>query len=286
MNIYKKDDLFKRKIPIAIYKNKSHISESEALHTHDFIEISYILSGSSTQKIDNRIYETKDGDLLFMTIGQQHSYTVNENSRMKYYNILIDPDLINKSIISSNSILETMLLSTFEDIIKVNVSSRCISFSGNEKIKLENILDEMYYEYEEAPNKNDSVLMGYLMVLFAYIFRKISPDTVNNSTIPPNIINYIDKHFTENITLRQLSDLSLYSPKYFSKLFKNCYGISITEYIQRKRIDMGKQLLSESNYRIDAISEKVGYSNVAHFHKYFKKLCGVTPNEYRQQHSK
>jgi len=62
MNIYKKDDLFKRKIPIAIYKNKSHISESEALHTHDFIEISYILSGSSTQKIDNRIYETKDGD--------------------------------------------------------------------------------------------------------------------------------------------------------------------------------------------------------------------------------
>jgi len=221
-----------------------------------------------------------------MTIGQQHSYTVNENSRMKYYNILIDPDLINKSIISSNSILETMLLSTFEDIIKVNVSSRCISFSGNEKIKLENILDEMYYEYEEAPNKNDSVLMGYLMVLFAYIFRKISPDTVNNSTIPPNIINYIDKHFTENITLRQLSDLSLYSPKYFSKLFKNCYGISITEYIQRKRIDMGKQLLSESNYRIDAISEKVGYSNVAHFHKYFKKLCGVTPNEYRQQHSK
>lgn len=286
MNIYKKDDLFKRKIPIAIYKNKSHISESEALHTHDFIEISYILSGSSTQKIDNRIYETKDGDLLFMTIGQQHSYTVNENSRMKYYNILIDPDLINKSIISSNSILETMLLSTFEDIIKVNVSSRCISFSGNEKIKLENILDEMYYEYEEAPNKNDSVLMGYLMVLFAYIFRKISPDTVNNSTIPPNIINYIDKHFTENITLRQLSDLSLYSPKYFSKLFKNCYGISITEYIQRKRIDMGKQLLSESNYRIDAVSEKVGYSNVAHFHKYFKKLCGVTPNEYRQQHSK
>lgn len=286
MNIYKKDDLFKRKIPIAIYKNKSHISESEALHTHDFIEISYILSGSSTQKIDNRIYETKDGDLLFMTIGQQHTYTVNENSRMKYYNILIDPDLINKSIISSNSILETMLLSTFEDIIKVNVSSRCISFSGNEKIKLENILDEMYYEYEEAPNKNDSVLMGYLMVLFAYIFRKISPDTVNNSTIPPNIINYIDNHFTENITLRQLSDLSLYSPKYFSKLFKNCYGISITEYIQRKRIDMGKQLLSESNYRIDAISEEVGYSNVAHFHKYFKKLCGVTPNEYRQQHSK
>ena len=285
MNIYKKDELFKRKTPIAIYKNSSFLSENEKMHTHDFIEIIYILSGSSSQKIDNNTYKATGGDLLFIQLNQVHSFAVEENTKMHYYNILIDPNLINKSILGSNSFFETMLLTTFEDIIKIDVSNQFISFHGNEKIKIENILSEMYYEYEKAPSKNDSVLMGYLMVLFAYIFRKLFPNADDNSTISSDIINYIDNNFTQNITLQDLSHLSLYSPKYFSKLFKKSYGISITDYIQRKRIDMSKSLLLESNFTIDAISEMVGYPNTAHFHKYFKKICGVTPNEYRKKNT-
>ncbi len=284
MNYYSKENRFTKGIPIAVYKNHSYLSEMQAAHTHDFIEITYILQGSCVQKIDETEYAAKEGDLLFITLGQVHSFRVSENSKMRYINVLIDPSLINRSIINSESSFETRLLTTFEDILKINAENRFLSFRGDERVKIENILNEMVFEYQRSPLQNDSVLIGYLTVLFAYMHRKYFRESERESLLSPEIMRYIDEHFTESITLAELSAKYLYSPKYFSKLFKARFGISFTEYIRRKRIDMGKTLLLETDFRVDTVSETVGYANTAHFHRYFKMLCGVTPNEFRKKY--
>ena len=281
---FSKEKLFTKDIPIAVCKNHSYLSEMQAAHTHDFIEITYVLQGSCVQKIDKVEYVAKEGDLLFITLDQVHSFRVRENSKMRYFNVLIDPSLINRSIISSESSFETRLLTTFEDILKINTVNRFLSFDGDERVKVENILNEMVLEYQSPVQQNDSVLVGYLMVLFAYMHRKYFHESEKKPLLSPKIIQYIDEHFTENLTLTEVSQKGLYSPKYFSRLFKARFGISLTEYIRRKRIDMGKSLLLETEFRVDTVSEMVGYSNTAHFHRYFKKLCGVTPNEYRKKY--
>jgi len=65
--------------------SKQTIYKSEDIHTHEFIEIVYIFSGSGKQTIDQAEYNVKKGDLLFINCGQTHSFQT--QSTMSFYNI-------------------------------------------------------------------------------------------------------------------------------------------------------------------------------------------------------
>ena len=166
-----------------------------------------------------------------------------------------------------------------------DISSPFVEFSGAERARTENIIEQMQREYEKKECGHDTVLKGYLTVLLAYIFRRMIPGKNDYGTVPPHIIEYIGEHLKEKITFESLAKKCFYSPKYFSRVFKECYGITVTEYIQKKRIEKGARLLKETRLPIDEISERVGYGEPVNFYKYFKKICGVTPKEYRRKNS-
>ena len=67
----------------------------------------------------------------------------------------------------------------------------------------------------------------------------------------------------------------------FTRLFKKYYGKSPTEYKVQIRIDQAKNMLIETDMRIKAIAESVGYSDALYFSRAFKKECGYSPSEYR-----
>lgn len=70
------------------------------------------------------------------------------------------------------------------------------------------------------------------------------------------------------------------TPAYLSKLFKNEKGESVSEYINKVRIDKAKELLSNPNYRIEDISEMVGFGSVRTFNRTFRALTGISPSKY------
>ena len=82
----------------------------------------------------------------------------------------------------------------------------------------------------------------------------------------------------------RISDLvafSGYSQTRFFTLFREKMGLSPNSFLTRCRIDKAKQLLSDPARRIHEVAEDVGYTDVAHFSKSFKKYVGCTPGEYR-----
>ena len=68
---------------------------------------------------------------------------------------------------------------------------------------------------------------------------------------------------------------------HFTRLFKKYYGKSPTEYKAQIRIDQAKSMLIETDMRIKAIAESVGYNDALYFSRAFKKECGYSPSEYR-----
>ena len=102
-----------------------------------------------------------------------------------------------------------------------------------------------------------------------------------------NIIDCIKSHIWdsigETITLNGLSEKVYFSPAYLSRTFKNATGVTITEYIVHARMEKAKQLLVDSNMKVQDIAEKVGISAPAYFGRLFKKETGVTPQEFRQR---
>lgn len=93
------------------------------------------------------------------------------------------------------------------------------------------------------------------------------------------MIEYVHKHYAEDITLEQLASQLYISKNYLNQLFKKVTGETFTNYVIRVRIEKAKALLLDGSYLIYEVSEMVGYQNVPYFSTLFKKHCGVSPSE-------
>lgn len=96
------------------------------------------------------------------------------------------------------------------------------------------------------------------------------------------IIQYIEQHFHEKITLDTLATYVHMNSSYLSRLFNKEIGESLTDYINRIRIERAKQLIVDSDLNINEITYMVGFSDPSYFSNTFKKFTGVTPREYKQ----
>lgn len=88
--------------------------------------------------------------------------------------------------------------------------------------------------------------------------------------------------FREPLTLEAVSQQVGFHPAYFSMLFKKVTGENFLEALSAIRMDAAKQLLMDGNLGVNDVALSVGYSDVKHFTKLFKKTMGLTPNEYRK----
>ncbi len=278
MRKYKLDFYCKNGENIAVIKKDADFTEPT--HTHDCIEIVYILSGSGKHIVDGISYDVASGSIIFINYEQVHSFEVTQS--MIYYNILIKPEAVSDKILNSDNAFEILSLTAFDDLRAADTSVPFLKFEGKGKILLETIIEEMYMEFTEKRCGYKAVLKGYLTVLLSYIFRRMLPQSANFKTIPYEITEYISKNLEKKLTLEELSKKCFYSPKYFGHIFKECYGITVTEYIQKKRIEESCRLLKETTLPIAEIGRRIGYDDAVRFYRYFKKFCGVTPNQYRK----
>lgn len=93
---------------------------------------------------------------------------------------------------------------------------------------------------------------------------------------------YIDAHYNEELPRDELAAMIYLNPDYLSRRFKEEKGISISNYIIKRRVDKAKELLRESSMPINAVAMEVGYDNFAYFAKVFRSKTEMSPNEYRK----
>lgn len=94
---------------------------------------------------------------------------------------------------------------------------------------------------------------------------------------------YLDEHYTERISLDDLSNHFFINKYYLTRIFKETYGSTINIYILSKRITRAKQLLRFSEMTMDEIGAAVGMGDANYFSRAFRKVEGVSPSEYRKQ---
>lgn len=109
-------------------------------------------------------------------------------------------------------------------------------------------------------------------------------DTAAPSKIMTNVLDYINHHFTENITLSDTAEAAAVSKSYLCEIFKKELGITFINYITNLRIERAKQLLSGSDMKMYEISSAVGFNDYTYFSQIFKKKTGMTLSQYRKRH--
>jgi AraC family transcriptional regulator, regulatory protein of adaptative response / methylphosphotriester-DNA alkyltransferase methyltransferase len=98
------------------------------------------------------------------------------------------------------------------------------------------------------------------------------------------IAEYIDKNFTERLTLETLANICHGSPYHMHRIFKKIKGMTPVEYIQEVRVHAAKKYLIQTNKAIGDIGICVGMANAPYFITLFKKKTGQTPAQFRQMH--
>ncbi|MBW4617077.1 MAG: AraC family transcriptional regulator [Desmonostoc vinosum HA7617-LM4] len=100
------------------------------------------------------------------------------------------------------------------------------------------------------------------------------------------VIDYINAHLHQDLSLRELATLVQMSPHYFCQLFKQSTHTTPHQYIIRCRIDRAKQLLIQGQLSIAEIATQVGFVDQSHLNRHFKRLMGVTPKTLLQKYTK
>lgn len=95
------------------------------------------------------------------------------------------------------------------------------------------------------------------------------------------VLTQIDSDLTADLSLRTLAECSNVNPSYLSSLFKKETGMTLTEYVNKKRIEHAIFLLNTTSAQIQTIAQRCGISDVNYFTKIFKKQIGKTPKAYR-----
>lgn len=96
-----------------------------------------------------------------------------------------------------------------------------------------------------------------------------------------NIREYIDTHYSDDITLESLSDRFFINKTYLSEIFKEQYGVNLKDYLTSVRITEAKKLLRFTDKTTEEIAENIGINGAAYFSRLFKRVEGVSPKEYR-----
>lgn len=118
-------------------------------------------------------------------------------------------------------------------------------------------------------------------------FVKESIDILSNillkgaSNLIEKVNLYIDENYFKDLTLNSISEVFYISPNYLSTIFNEKNKISLTDYINKIRIEKAKEYLKSTDIKISKISKKVGYKNVSYFGYMFKKYIKCTPKQYR-----
>lgn len=168
---------------------------------------------------------------------------------------------------------------------KVELSKFTLSlFQGLEERMNYPLDEELKETILEDIMKSESLvaLLSLLKREFSRLHHVYLTD-VDSQNIVQKMIHYTAKNYGADLNLQFLATTFNYNSSYLGKKFTSEAGVSYSKYLDQVRVSEAKNLLKMSNLMIYEIAEKVGYNNIDYFHKKFKALTKVSPNEYRKK---
>lgn len=108
-------------------------------------------------------------------------------------------------------------------------------------------------------------------------------ESTASSFIVKNAMHYIRENYTQKLTLSDVAEKTYVSQWHLSKLLNRHIGQSFSEILNNVRIEQAKKLLEDPSLRIGDVADAVGFMDMAHFSRVFKKQVGISANEYRNQ---
>ena len=244
------------------------------LHSHrEWLEITYVSSGSGEQIIGERNWHVSEGDLMICNCGVVHGENPLSVSNFKTY-------CFNFTNVRLNGVPENCLIAGGDQPILP---------AGERKGEIGRIVETMHSLYGQ-PGMEDAcqLLAASFLALVCQMNLERRQDTdesaAKNGLIISCIEQYINRNYKETITLDSVAEQFHISRYYLSHLFRKETDFTFLSYLTQCRMRAAKKLLKDHRYKIYEVAEMVGYKDITYFSVTFKKFVGVSPSEYQDRY--
>lgn len=235
----------------------------------DYSKLYYILEGSGWIRIGEEDYYPQPGQLVLMPEGVSQSYSVigGQPPFRKYW---------------THFGIRVGSLNLFK-----RLSMPCLC-TVSDRNRVESTFAELVVHANSNALYAKVLAKAKLLELFSYYLMEVREEEIvlksmaSLERLTP-ILRYVDDHMDRDFTVNQLASLASLHPNYFIRLFKEQIGIPPIQYIVRSKIDKAKELLLRTTLNVGEVADRVGFQDMSHFSKQFKKIAGVSPSEFRKQ---
>lgn len=258
------------------------------LHTHDYLELSYIVSGQFQQNILGKTITFHQGDLCLIDKNCFHQDLL-ENTPATILFLGITNSMFNT--IMDNQVASERIVSFLKSaLLQKKDLQQYLHFKPKEYVApiiepvLFQLLSELIHFDEASPYICQGLLMRIFHILSVHYDFSLSKELKKemNWILFQEITHYIKSNYT-SITIQQLVDKFHFQADYFNRLIKAQTNMTYTEYVQELRLKRAEDLLLHTSLSIDEISEQIGYHNKGYFYKIFMKRYQMTPAQFRKK---
>lgn len=251
------------------------------LHHHDFYEVNFLISGDVTYVIESRVYHVRPGQMLLINPRELHQvYIQPDAAPYERYMLWISP-----AFLQNLSSEQTDLCRCF-DMNRPHYGN-LLSLSSEQRKTIPAMIETLLWEQNQPSYGSDLLQKNLLTELMIHINRLVDQLDATAESAPDSqplvarVIDYINDHYHEPLSLDLLAEQFFVSKYHLSHEFTRQMGTGIYQYIQKKRLLIARQLMTQGQRPVDVYA-LCGFGDYAAFFRAFRKVYGLSPRAYVQ----
>lgn len=249
------------------------------LHHHDFYEVNFLISGDVTYVIESRVYHVRPGQMLIINPRELHQVYIQPGAEpYERYMLWIAPSLLQN--LSSE---QTDLCRCF-DMTRPHYGN-LLHLPAEQRRMIPAMMETLLKEQDQPTYGSDLLRQNLLTELMIHINRLADlPNTTAEATsgaqtMVARVIDYINDHYHEPLSLDVLAECFFVSKYHLSHEFTRQMGIGIYQYIQKKRLLIARELITQGQKPTEVYAA-CGFGDYAAFFRAFRKVYGLSPRAY------
>ena len=280
-------------VPV-VFEGLDHIMEKKTpkadMSKHNTHELFYLRNGSVEFTIDGQKVSVEKGKALIIRPNTPHCVRILSavaDTIVLYFGFARDRDNTGRAQPSLESFMD--FAAGEEDTSK----EPYIIISGPYKKNISTLMERIVEETNGDLFAKDLMMQILTVELMITLSRALKSEweeslRVRNGKARELVIiakEYIDSNYDRGITVANAASYVYLSQGYFTRAFRDEFGISPMSYLMKKRIERACELLENKEIKVSGVAAQAGFSSPQRFNVAFRKQMGITPMEYRKEHS-
>lgn len=249
-------------------------------HTHDYVEIVYMLSGETRHIVNSVPLTLRQGELLML--GQNARQSIEPaGERDVAVNFIVRPAFFSGTLPFLGE-EETPLRRFIVSCLTGENEAGYLLYRVADILPVQNLIENLLYTVmEDIPNRRGilQMTMGLLLAQLMNHTEKLQFESREQNAVV-SVLRYLEDNYRDG-SLTEIAGRLHYELTSLSRLIRSKTGKNYTELLQEKRLSQAAWLLRNTDRKVDEIANAVGYENISYFHRLFAARFGMSPRKYR-----